>query len=133
MRFRDVPDRSGATITGVRVLVVDDHESFRRLAMRLLVEAGFVVVGEAADGAGALREVERVRPDVVLLDVVLPDGSGLAVARQIASSRGAPRVVLISSRGRSDFGDSFAWPPGCRFLPKHEFTASRLEAALRQP
>jgi DNA-binding response OmpR family regulator len=117
----------------MRVLVVDDHESFRRLAMRVLHEAGFVVVGEAADAAGALREAERVRPDVVLLDVVLPDGSGLAVARQLANSNEAPRVILISSRGRSDFGDSFPWPPGCRFLPKHEFTADRLEAALRQP
>jgi CheY-like chemotaxis protein len=102
-------DRRVAT----RVLIVDDHPSFRRLATRLL------------------REAERLCPDVVLLDVVLPDRSGLAVARELALLRDAPRVVLISSRGRSDFGDSFAWPPRCSFLPKHELTAARLRDALQ--
>jgi DNA-binding NarL/FixJ family response regulator len=115
----------------MRVLVVDDHPSFRRLATRLLVEAGFAVVGEAADAEAAVREVHRLRPDVVLLDIVLPDRSGLAVARELAGAE-APRVVLISSRGRSDFGDSFEWPPGCIFLPKHELTAARLRHALRE-
>jgi DNA-binding NarL/FixJ family response regulator len=117
----------------MRVLVVDDHPSFRRFATRLLAEAGFAIVGQADDAEGALREAERLRPDVVLLDIVLPDRSGLAVARELARSEEAPRVVLTSSRSRSDFGDSFAWPQGCRFLPKHELTASRLRDALRQP
>jgi DNA-binding NarL/FixJ family response regulator len=114
-----------------RVLIVDDHPSFRRLATRLLREAGFAVVGVAADGEGAVREVGRLSPDVVLLDVVLPDRSGLAIARELALLREPPRVVLISSRGRSDFGDSFTWPPGCSFLPKHELTAARLRDALQ--
>jgi DNA-binding NarL/FixJ family response regulator len=117
----------------LRILVVDDHPSFRLLAARLLAEAGFLVVGEAADAAGALRETERLRPDAVLLDVVLPDRSGLAVAEDLARTSSAPRVVLISSRGRSDFGDSFEWPTGCTFLPKHELSAARLNDVLRQP
>jgi DNA-binding NarL/FixJ family response regulator len=116
----------------MRVLVVDDHPSFRRLASRLLREAGFAVVGEAADAVGALRETDRLRPDIVLLDVVLPDRSGVAVARELLVAREPPRVVLISSRSRSDFGDSFDWPTGCSFLPKHELTATRLRDALRQ-
>lgn len=117
----------------MRVLVVDDHPSFRRLAKRLLVEAGFAVVGEAVGAEDAIRQAQQLLPDVVLLDVVLPDGSGLAVARQLTCRGEGPRVVLTSSRSRSDFGDSFEWPPGCRFLPKHELTPARLRDALRQP
>ena len=114
----------------MRVLVVDDHPSFRRLASRMLVRAGFLVVGEAADGSSGLQEARRLRPDVVLLDVVLPDRSGLAVARELTQEGDSPRVVLISSRGRSDFGDSFEWPPRCSFLPKHELTVARLRDVL---
>ena len=117
----------------IRVLIVDDHPSFRRLATRLLLEAGFAVVGEATDADGAIRETERLAPDVVVLDVVLPDRSGLAVAHELARMREPPRVILISSRGRSDFGDSFTWPPGCSFLPKHELTAARLRDVLQHP
>jgi len=117
----------------LRVLIVDDHSSFRELARRLLTGAGFAVVGDAIDGAGALREARRLRPDVVLLDVVLPDRSGLAVARELATFSDGPRVVLISSRGRSDFGHSFEWPPRCTFLPKHELTPARLSDVLRIP
>jgi CheY-like chemotaxis protein len=116
----------------MRVLIVDDHPTFRQLAGRLLAGAGFVVVGEAADAAEALRQTKRLRPDVVLLDVMLPDRSGLAVARELADTEEMPVVVLISSRSRSDFGDSFEWPPGCRFLPKHELTAARLSDALSE-
>ena len=112
-------------------LLVDDNASFRRLATQLLARAGFAVVGEAADAAAALREAERLQPDALLLDIVLPDRSGLAVAEELARLRRRPRVVLTSSRGRSDFGDSFEWPPGCSFLPKHELTVARLRELLR--
>jgi DNA-binding NarL/FixJ family response regulator len=115
------------------VLIVDDHPSFRELAARLLGEAGFAVVGEATDAAAALREAARLRPDVVLLDVVLPDRSGLLLGAELAQAARAPLVVLTSSRSRSDFGESFDWPAGCKFVPKHELTAARLRAVLQWP
>ena len=114
----------------MRVLIVDDHASFRRLATRMLHEAGFDVVGEAADAAEALNQAARLQPDVVLLDIVLPDATGLAVAQELAARPSPPRVILTSSRSRSDFGSSFDWPTGCDFVPKHELNGAGLAAML---
>jgi DNA-binding NarL/FixJ family response regulator len=111
------------------VLIVDDHESFRRLARRLLVASGFTVVGEAADAASAIRQVAALDPDLVLLDVMLPDRSGFEIARELAAVARPPRVVLTSSRSRSDFGSGFEWPGGCEFIPKHRLSAATLGAA----
>ena len=113
-----------------QVLIVDDHASFRRLASRVLARAGFEVVGEAVDAASALREVEVLEPDVVLLDVMLPDRSGLEVARELALGPRPPRVVLTSSRSRSDFGGAFEGIGGCKFIPKHQLSGPALRALL---
>jgi DNA-binding NarL/FixJ family response regulator len=113
-----------------RVLIVDDHESFRRLASRLVVASGFTVVGEAADATSAIRQAKVLEPDVVLLDVMLPDRSGIDVARELAVAPRPPRVVLTSSRGRSDFGAGFEWPGGCEFIPKHQLSGATLGALL---
>ena len=112
------------------MLIVDDHASFRRLARRILVRGGLCVVGEAIDAATARALIERLRPDVVLLDVMLPDRSGLEVARELARRADPPRVVLTSSRSRSDFGASFDWPGGCNFIPKHQLTGPALAELL---
>src|SRR3712207_8254923 len=69
----------------IRVLVVDDHVSFRSLARRLLVDEGFEVVGEASDGRGAVLAAVDLRPDLVLLDIQLPDLDGFAVAAALRS------------------------------------------------
>lgn len=111
-------------------MIVDDHPSFRRLAGRMLAESGFAVVGEAADGAQALREAAILQPDVVLLDIVLPDRSGLMVAEELSRTQHPPRIVLTSSRSRSDFGAAFEWPAGCEFLPKHQLSGAALMALL---
>ena len=111
-------------------MIVDDHASFRALASRVLAQAGFEVVGVAVDAASAIRQAAVLRPDVVLLDVMLPDRSGVEVARALELGPDPPRVVLTSSRGRSDFGVAFEWPGGCEFIPKHELSGSALTALL---
>ena len=86
------------------ILIVDDHPSFRRCARVLLEEDGFAVVGEAEDGADALQAIDQLHPDVVLLDVQLPDMDGFEVARRLTSNGWSPSIVLTSSRDGCDFG-----------------------------
>ena len=81
---------------GPRVLIVDDHPSFRASARVLLEAEGFDVVGEAADGAQAITEAGRLRPEVVLLDVQLPDIDGFDVAARLTGADDAPTVILVS-------------------------------------
>ena len=86
-----------------RVLIVDDHAPFRATARAVLESAGYVVAGEAVDAEGAYAAVAAEAPDVVLLDVQLPDSDGFSVATALAK-RGGPAVVLISSRAPEDYG-----------------------------
>jgi DNA-binding NarL/FixJ family response regulator len=111
-----------------RVLVVDDHPSFRRFATKLLQAGGFDVVGEAEDGASALAAARRLQPELVLLDVLLPDMSGLAVAEALAGDSHHPRVVLVSSRNASELGAALEQSPAAGFVTKSELTAEALAA-----
>jgi DNA-binding NarL/FixJ family response regulator len=106
------------------VIVVDDHAPFRRQAARLLEAAGYAVVGEAADGASALRLAEQVRPDAVMLDVGLPDTSGFDVARALGAG---PDILLVSSD--ADAG-ALADEHEQAFLWKGELSTDALLAAL---
>jgi DNA-binding NarL/FixJ family response regulator len=110
------------------VLIVDDHGGFRESARALLEAEGFAVVGCAADGASALAAVERLRPEVVLLDVQLPDLDGFAVAGQLAAVPDPPRVVLISSRDAAAYGPRLDAAPACGFLAKRELSGASLAA-----
>lgn len=76
------------------VIVVDDHAAFRRQAARLLAAAGYDVVGEAPDGASAVRLAHELQPDAAMIDVGLPDTSGFEVADALGSG---PDVLLVSS------------------------------------
>ena len=112
------------------VLIVDDHPSFRLTARALLEAEGFEVIGEAADGASAIEAAQRLRPEVMLLDVQLPDMDGFAVAHALSRNGWSPQVVLTSSRDLSDFG-SLVTTCGARgFVPKAELSADRLTALL---
>ena len=113
------------------VLIVDDHPSFRLTARALLEAEGFEVVGEAADGASALEAAAELRPDVVLLDVQLPDLDGFEVATRLRSRNGdSPEVVLTSSRDGSDFGTLVARSGARGFVPKAELSGEALAALL---
>ena len=113
-----------------RVLIVDDHPSFRAAARLLLEDEGFEVVGEAADGAGGLSATAALDPDVVLLDVNLPDVDGFDVASRLCIHQHGPKVVLTSSRDPRDFGPLVHRSGACGFIPKGELTGAALSALL---
>jgi DNA-binding NarL/FixJ family response regulator len=117
----------------LRVLIVDDHASFRSLARRLLVAGGLQVVGEAADAAGALAAVRDLAPDVVLLDVQLPDLDGFAVAEALAGEPVAPVVVLVSSRALSDYGHRVEASTARGFIAKAELSGETLLHVIDGP
>ena len=112
------------------VLIVDDHEAFRTSARALLQAEGFDVVGEAADGAAAMEAVAVLRPEIVLLDVQLPDLDGLAVAEQLAAVPDAPAVVLISSRDAAAYGPRLHATPARGFIPKSGLSGEALAALI---
>jgi DNA-binding NarL/FixJ family response regulator len=113
-----------------RVVIVDDHASFRGQARAILEDAGFIVVGEAATGATALEIARQVRPDLILLDILLPDMSGFDVATVLAATPDAPAVVLISSRDPEDYGRRIARSSAVGFVPKAELSGSTLVRLL---
>lgn len=136
-------DKSVATRTGVAarlcddaamnktVLIVDDHPSFRGMARAILESEGFTVIGEAEDGVAAVALARALRPDIVLLDVQLPDIDGFAVAAALTSNGNSPDIVLTSSRDARDFG-SLVDECGARgFVPKAELSAEAIAALLR--
>jgi DNA-binding NarL/FixJ family response regulator len=114
----------------MKVLIVDDHPSFRASARRMLEADGFEVVAEAATGAEALRAAGSARPELVLLDVQLPDIDGFDVAARLCVNGGAPAVVLTSSRDGSDFGPLVERSGARGFIPKNELSGEALSRIL---
>ncbi len=112
------------------LLIVDDHASFRGFVRSLLDDDEFQVTGEAESGETALTEVERLHPDVVLLDVQLPGIDGFEVARRLAETPGPPRVVLTSSREASDYGSQLEQSPVSGFISKGELSPASLAALV---
>ena len=112
------------------VLIVDDHPSFRSTARQLLEAEGFDVIGEAEDGESALACVARLKPEVVLLDVQLPDMDGFEVASRLCSNGHRAKVVLTSSRDVSEFGPLIATCGSRGFIPMGVLWGRRLAALL---
>ena len=122
----------GQDVLMTSVLIVDDHASFRKAARRVLEAEGFTVVGEAEDGASGVAESHRLTPDIVLLDVQLPDLDGFEVARRLASYPDPPIVILVSSRDAQDYGHEVERAPARAFIGKAELSGAKIAAALRK-
>ena len=109
------------------VLIIDDHPSFRATARMLLEAEGFSVVGEAEDGTSGLDAARALHPDLVLLDVNLPDISGFEVAAALTADAGAPAVVMISSREAGDFGPLIARSGARGFVAKADLSGAAIQ------
>jgi DNA-binding NarL/FixJ family response regulator len=112
------------------VLIVDDHPSFRASARAILEADGFEVAGEAENGESAIRAAVELHPDVVLLDVQLPDLDGFEVTRRLLANDGDSCVVLVSSRDGSDFGPLVESSGACGFVPKSELSGQAVSALI---
>jgi DNA-binding NarL/FixJ family response regulator len=114
-----------------RAVIVDDHAAFRASARRLLEVSGFDVVGEASDGVSGLALVRELEPELVLLDVALPQMNGFDVAEQLAHS--PSKVILISSRERKDLGRRVRQSGAVGFVSKDDLSADAVLALLAEP
>ena len=112
------------------LVVVDDHARFRAAVGERLAVAGWRIVGEAAAGAAAIDLVARLAPDVVLLDVMLPDMDGFAVADRLAAAGNSSAVVLTSGHVRGDFAGRVRAAPVRGFLPKEMISGPALATVL---
>lgn len=105
----------------LRVLLVDDDERFRAVACRSLTADGIDVVAEVDRGRDVQAAAALWKPDVVLLDIGLPDIDGLEVARRLLSGQGGPVVILISTR-EAAYGRRVALGLAAGYLPKDELS-----------
>ena len=116
----------------IRVLVVDDHPVLRAgLEAVLRAEPGFVCVGVAADGAEMSRVLHRTAPDVVVLDIQLPDMTGFDICAELERRGGPPPdIILVSSRDVSDYGELVSSSCACGFVAKGDLSGDLVAALL---
>jgi two-component system chemotaxis response regulator CheY len=111
----------------MRVLLVDDEASLRRVMRRVLERRGLDVVGEAADGQEAVDKCRELNPDVVVLDVRMPSMDGLTALRAIKALSPSPRVVMDSAYEDETFKRDAAAAGAAAFLVKGALVSSAVE------
>jgi DNA-binding NarL/FixJ family response regulator len=111
-------------------LIIDDNAGFRASARSLLETEGFAVVNEAATGLEGINAVRQRRPELVLLDIQLPDIDGFEVAEQLAQLEHPPTVILTSSRDGADYGSLVSTSAARGFIPKSDLSGAAVRAML---
>jgi DNA-binding NarL/FixJ family response regulator len=117
----------------LRCVIVDDHDGFRDEMRGLLEEQGISVVGDAASGSEALKQIAQSRPDVVLIDIDLHGESGLALTRTLGQRESRPSVpylILISTHDEGEYADLIEASPAVGFLAKTDLSATAIETML---
>jgi len=112
------------------VLIVDDHAVFRTTARALLEADGYEVVGEAPDGNAGLKAMRELHPDVVLLDVRLPDLDGFDIAERMTRGGRGPAVIVTSSSDDPLYRDRAIGCGAHGFLAKHDVCGAGLDRLL---
>lgn len=114
----------------IRVLLADDHRLLRESLRRSLVEEGFDVVGEAADGEEAVELARQLQPEVVLLDVTMPNMGGVEAARHIHAERAATRIVMLTMHADAEVVADALRAGACGYLTKDSST-DEIAGAIR--
>ena len=114
----------------LRCVIVDDDERFLDVARASLERGGVIVAGVADSRVAAVQHVAALRPDFVLVDIRLGAESGFDVARDLAASGNASRLIMISSHAEADYADLIAEAPVAGFLPKTELSAVAIRRVL---
>ncbi len=112
------------------ILIIDDDPRFRTQAGALLEADGFVVIGQAVDGASGLEAAQSLRPDFVLVDIGLPDVEGFEVARDLAIDGPPPLVVLTSSRDERAYGRRLTAVACLGFISKERVSGAAIRALI---
>ncbi|WP_258055846.1 response regulator [Streptomyces sp. Ru62] len=114
--------------------MVDDSPHFLEAARCLLEGQGIAVVGVAPDGARAMRQVERLRPEVVLVDIDLGAESGFELTRRLQDETGPspPPVILVSNHAEEDYGDLVEESTAVGFLAKSALSGDAIRTLLTE-
>ena len=117
-------------VNPLRIVIVDDDPSFLEAARALLEADGVTVAGTACTRADLLRQVDALRPDVVLIDIRLGEDSGFNAARELAAAGSRAALIMISTHAEVDYADLLVESPVIGFLPKAELSGQAIRRIL---